>query len=180
MIIDADAHVEESQAMFDRLDKEFRDRRPLPVRFEEDTVFGKYNAVWLIEGETYPKLVGKGGTIFRTPTLMEAASLKRESIGAQEMTDIDARLKDMDKVKIDTQVVFPQSFLDDHRRRFTPGGSAAAGLQQFLGRMQRRVERENPLCRAGADPRCRCIHKGAEASGENRRGRGHAARHGVG
>jgi hypothetical protein len=52
MIIDADAHVEESQAMFDRLDKEYYDRRPLPVRFDEDTVFGKYNAVWLIEGKT--------------------------------------------------------------------------------------------------------------------------------
>ena len=52
MIIDADAHVEESQTMFDRLDKEFYDRRPLPVNFERDTVFGKYNAVWLIEGET--------------------------------------------------------------------------------------------------------------------------------
>src|SRR6266699_2606662 len=83
MIIDADAHVEESEAMFDRLDKEFRPRRPLPVRLATDTVYGKYNAVWLIDGETYPKLVGKGGTIFRTPTLMEAASLKRESIGVQ-------------------------------------------------------------------------------------------------
>ncbi len=88
MIIDADAHVEESEAMFDRLDKEFRPRRPLPVRLATDTVYGKYNAVWLIDGETYPKLVGKGGTIFRTPTIMEAASLKRESIGAQELTDV--------------------------------------------------------------------------------------------
>ena len=103
MIIDADAHVEESEAMFDRLDKEFRPRRPLPVRLDTDTVYGKYNAVWLIDGETYPKLVGKGGTIFRTPTLMEAASLKRESIGAQEITDVAARIRDMDKVKIDTR-----------------------------------------------------------------------------
>ena len=57
MIIDADAHVEESEAMFDRLDTEFRPRRPLPVRFATDTVYGKYNAVWLIDGETYPKLM---------------------------------------------------------------------------------------------------------------------------
>ena len=57
-----------------------------------DTVYRKYNAVWLIDGETYPKLVGKGGTIFRTPTIMEAASLKRESIGAQELTDVPARI----------------------------------------------------------------------------------------
>src|SRR4029434_9226237 len=110
VVIDADAHVEESQAMFDRLDREYYDRRPLSVRFDGDTVFGKYNAVWLIEGETYPKLVGEGGTIFRTATLIAAVSLKRERIGAQEMTDIDARLKDMDKVKIDTQVVFPGLF----------------------------------------------------------------------
>ena len=30
MIIDADAPVEESEAMFERLDKEFRPRLPLP------------------------------------------------------------------------------------------------------------------------------------------------------
>jgi len=111
MIIDADAHVEESQAMFEHLDKELYSRRPLAVRFPTDTIFAKYNAVWLIDGDTYPKLAGKGGTIFRTPTLMEAALLKRESIGAQELTDIDARLRDMDKVRIDVQVVFPSLFL---------------------------------------------------------------------
>jgi len=133
MIIDADAHVEESQAMFDRLDKEFHDRRPLPVRFEEDTVFGKYNAVWLIEGETYPKLVGKGGTIFRTPTLMEAASLKRETIGAQEMTDIDARLRDMDKVKIDTQVVFPSLFLTTTAEDLRLEAALLRAYNSFLG-----------------------------------------------
>src|SRR6266576_803437 len=109
MIIDADAHVEESESMFDRLDKEFRPLRPLPLATA--TVYGKYNAVWLIDGETYPKLVGKGGTIFRTPTLMEAASLKRERTGAQELTDVAARISDMDKVKVDTQIVFPSLFL---------------------------------------------------------------------
>ncbi|HME59864.1 MAG TPA: hypothetical protein VKH62_01305, partial [Candidatus Binatia bacterium] len=76
MIIDADAHIEESEAMFERIDKEFRLRRPLPVRLDKDSVYGKYNAVWIIDGDSYPKLFGKGGTIFRTPTLMEAASMK--------------------------------------------------------------------------------------------------------
>jgi len=133
VVIDADAHVEESQAMFDRLDKEYYSRRPLPVRFDGDTVFGKYNAVWLIEGETYPKLVGKGGTIFRTPTLMEAASLKRESIGAQEMTDIDARLRDMDKVKIDTQVVFPSLFLTTTAEDLRLEAALLRAYNSFLG-----------------------------------------------
>ena len=61
MIIDADSHVEESPAMFNFLDREFYDRRPLPVGFASDTAYGDHNAVWLIEGETYPKLVGKAG-----------------------------------------------------------------------------------------------------------------------
>ena len=111
MIIDADSHVEESQAMFNFLDKEFYSRRPLAVGFAGDTAYGKNNAVWLIDGETYPKLVGKGGTIFRTPTLMDSAKLKRETIGAQEMTDVDARVKDMDRMGVTTQVVFPTLFL---------------------------------------------------------------------
>ena len=133
MIIDADAHVEESEAMFERLDSEFRPRRPLPVRFDNDTVFGKYNAVWLIDGETYPKLIGKGGTIFRTPTLMEAASLKRESIGAQELTDVAARIKDMDKVKIDTQVVFPSLFLTTTTEDLRLEAALLRAYNTFLG-----------------------------------------------
>jgi predicted TIM-barrel fold metal-dependent hydrolase len=133
MIIDADAHVEESQAMFDRLDKEYRGRRPLPVRFDEDTIYGKYNAVWLIDGETYPKLVGRGGTIFRTPTLMAAAKLKRETIGAQEMTDLDARIKDMDKVKIDMQVVFPSLFLTTTTEDLPLEAALLRAYNSFLG-----------------------------------------------
>ena len=149
------------------------------MKFDRDTVFGKYNAVWLIEGETYPKLVGKGGTIFRTPTLMEAASLKRESIGAQEMTDIDARLRDMDKVKIDTQVVFPSLFLTTTAEDLRLEAALLRATTVSWG-MQRCIERQNPLCRAGADPRYRCIDKRSQASGENWRRRGHAAWHGVG
>jgi uncharacterized protein len=133
MIVDADAHIEESEAMFERLDKEFRPRRPLPVRLERDTVYGRYNAVWLIDGETYPKLVGRGGTIFRTPTLMEAAAQKRESIGAQEITDVGARIKDMDKVKIDVQVVFPSLFLTHTAEDVKLEAALLRAYNSFLG-----------------------------------------------
>ena len=133
MIIDADAHVEESEAMFEYLDKEFYPRRPLAITLKDDTVYAKYNAVWLIDGETYPKLVGKGGTIFRTPTLMEAASLKRESIGAQELTDVEARLKDMDKVKTDMQVVFPSMFLTTTTEDLKLETALLRAYNSFLG-----------------------------------------------
>ena len=133
MIIDADAHVEESEAIFERIDKQFRPRRPMPVRLDKDSVYGKYNAVWLIDGEIYPKLFGKGGTIFRTPTLMEAASMKRESIGAQELTDIPARLKDMDRVKIDLQVVFPSLFLTTTAEDLQLEAALLRAYNSFLG-----------------------------------------------
>ena len=48
MIIDADSHVEESQAMFSLLEKDFYNRRPLPVSCPDDTVCGMHKAVWLI------------------------------------------------------------------------------------------------------------------------------------
>lgn len=140
MIIDADAHVEESEAMFRYLEREFYPRRPLAVPLAPDTVLGKYNAVWLIDGETYPKLVGKGGTIFRTPTLMEAASLKRESIGAQELTDIEGRLKDMDKVKIDMQVVFPSMFLTTTSEDLKLEAALLRAYNSFLGNCFARSE----------------------------------------
>src|SRR6266446_4001256 len=133
MVIDADSHVEESPAMFSFLDKEFYQRRPLPVGLDNDTAYGNYNAVWLIEGETYPKLVGKGGTIFRTPTIMEAASLKRESIGAQELTDVAARIRDMDKVKIDTQIVFPSLFLTVTSEDLRLESALLRAYNSFLG-----------------------------------------------
>ena len=141
MIIDADAHVEESEAIFDRIDKEFRPRRPLAVRLDTDTVYGKHNAVWLIDGDTYPKLVGKGGTIFRTPTIMEAASLKRESLGAQELTDVAARIRDMDKVKIDTSGGFSKPLLDGNLRRLAFGSARYCAPTTVFSANARRLRR---------------------------------------
>jgi predicted TIM-barrel fold metal-dependent hydrolase len=111
VVIDADGHVEESTTMFGFLEKEYYPRRPLALGFERDTFLGDNNALWLINGEVYPKMVGKGGFIFRTPTIMEHAKRKPYSIPAQEMTDMKARLRDLDRVGIDKQVVYPTLFL---------------------------------------------------------------------
>jgi predicted TIM-barrel fold metal-dependent hydrolase len=110
-VIDADGHVEESPAMFNFLEKEYYARRPLALGFDRDTVYGPNNAVWFIDGKTYPKLVGKGGVRFVTPTIMESARRKPVSIPAQELTDVEARLRDLDRAGIDRQVVYPTLFL---------------------------------------------------------------------
>lgn len=110
-VIDADGHVEESLAIFNFLEKEYYPRRPLVLKFDTDTSYGINNAVWFIEGQTYPKMFGRNGVIFSTPTPMEAAKRKSVSIGAQELTDVEARLADLDKLGIDKQVVYPTLFL---------------------------------------------------------------------
>ena len=110
-VIDADGHVEESVSMFNLLDARYLDRRPLALGFERDTVYGIHNAVWLIDGKVYPKTVGKGAIRLGTPTIMEKARLKPFSIGAQELTDVGERLRDLDKAGIHKQVVYPTLFL---------------------------------------------------------------------
>lgn len=110
-VIDADGHVEESAAIFERLEPEFYPRRPLALGFGTDTVYRSSNAIWLIDGKAYPKLAGKGAVTFVTPTLMESAKRKSASIPAQELTDVEARLRDLDRAGIQQQVIFPTLFL---------------------------------------------------------------------
>ncbi len=110
-VVDADGHVEESTAMFNFMEKDYFARRPLPLAFDENTVYGIENAIWLIDGKAYPRVVGKGGVRFATPTLMKRAALKRVSIPAQELTDVEARIADLNRMGIEKQVVYPTLFL---------------------------------------------------------------------
>jgi len=112
-VIDADAHVEESEAIFKFLDKEVYARIPLALGLDTDTVYGKFNAVWLIDGQTYPKMYGRGGVIFATPTSMKAANEKTVGIPAQQLTDAEARLSDLDKLRIDTPTLFLTTTAED-------------------------------------------------------------------
>lgn len=111
-VIDADAHVEECEATWDYLDPAFRAYRPVPITLDSvDTYYGRRNAFWLIEGKTFPKMAGPGWNIMTTPTSSVAAQAKPASVGAQTMTDVAARLADMDLQGVDTQVVLPTIFL---------------------------------------------------------------------
>jgi len=110
-VIDADAHVEECIDTWKYLDQEFYTNRPIPVTIDKNTSFGANNAFWLIEGKVFPKVVGPGATIFATPTSSEVAQRKRASIGSQTLEDVPARLADIDRMGIDTQVIFPTLFL---------------------------------------------------------------------
>ena len=109
--IDADGHIEESQSMFDLVEEKYHRRRPIQLEAPKDTVYAPMNAFWLIDGEIYPKPFGKGAFFFGTPTVMELAKAKPASVPAQEMTDMPARLKDLDMMGVDKQIVYPTMFL---------------------------------------------------------------------
>jgi uncharacterized protein len=105
MTFDADAHVEESVATWKYLDKKFDRRRPIPVTLDGQPAMLGQNSFWLIDGGVVPRTSGKGLSLFGTPTSSLHAQAKPFSIASQELSDIGARLRDMDRFGIETQIV---------------------------------------------------------------------------
>lgn len=109
--VDADAHVEECDETWNYLDEEFRSRRPVAVTLDHAPGRGNLNAFWLIDGNVLPQPVGKGASVFATPTSCALGQKKPFSPESQELRDVSARLRDMDLWGIDIQVIFPTVFL---------------------------------------------------------------------
>jgi len=109
-VIDADGHIIEPDVMFEELPKELYPRRPVRVILPTDTDRGDFNGCWIIEGRIYPAMGGRGRT---TLGVIESEESKKKevSLGAQTLTNIDDRLKDLDRFMIDVQVIFPTLFL---------------------------------------------------------------------
>lgn len=99
-LIDADAHVIESEATWKYLSPEVRARRPVAMVAPEDTNLHDYNTFWLIDR----KVRHFGATPI--PGSAKARS-KPISAGCQELTDMPARLAAMDKGNVEKQVVHP-------------------------------------------------------------------------
>jgi len=111
-ILDADTHICEPAVMWDFLPKELYPRRPVMATLPSDTLYGGRNAVWLIDGNIFPKPAGKGGFSLATPCQTDFGRARTDiQIACREITDPAARVADMDKHGIDQQVVYPTLFL---------------------------------------------------------------------
>jgi predicted TIM-barrel fold metal-dependent hydrolase len=111
-VIDADTHIAESESMWRLFDADMYHRRPVMVSAPEDTVYGGFNVLWLIDGNIFPRAAGKGGFRIITPTASKREIGRTDiSIGCRELTDVNARLADMDEAGIGTQVIYPTLFL---------------------------------------------------------------------
>ncbi len=118
-IIDADTHIAESESMWKLLPEEMYHRRPVMVSVPDDTVYGGFNVLWLIDGKVFPKPSGRGGFRIITPTASKREAARTDiSIGCREITDVASRLADMDKANVEVQIIYPTLFLiyvtDDH------------------------------------------------------------------
>jgi hypothetical protein len=111
-IIDADTHISEGEAMWRSMDAPMQPRRPIVLSIPEDTSFGNRNAFWLIDGEIYPKAAGRGSFNLVTPSAQKSQEGRTDStVGSREMTDIERRVADMDRLNTVAQIVYPTLFL---------------------------------------------------------------------
>jgi predicted TIM-barrel fold metal-dependent hydrolase len=111
-VVDADTHVAESEAMWNMMDAEMRHRRPVLLSMPDDTLYKDWNATWLIDGNIFPKPVGKGGFRLITPSASKIQSNRKDiHIACRELTDPVARLADMNRLGIEIQVIYPTLFL---------------------------------------------------------------------
>ncbi len=91
--IDADAHVIENERTWEYMEGSDARYKPITVVPRDDPNGRSY---WLIDGTLIPR----GGN--------EGNEMPRES---REMADIQARLRHMDELEVDVQVLFPSLFL---------------------------------------------------------------------
>ncbi|HWP29113.1 MAG TPA: amidohydrolase family protein [Chloroflexota bacterium] len=92
--IDADAHVIESERTWDYIDDSLSAFKPRVVR--TTTPLGTETEWWLIDGRIQPKQANIG---------------QDTSEESREMRDIEARLRHMDELGVDIQVLYPSLFL---------------------------------------------------------------------
>ena len=109
-VLDADTHILEPAEMWQHFAEAMYPRRPVLVTVPNDTLYRRSNAFWLIDGEIFPKPAGKGGFLLLTPAEQETAR-DRPDRRSRELLDLGYRLKDMDAMGADLQVVYPTLFL---------------------------------------------------------------------
>jgi predicted TIM-barrel fold metal-dependent hydrolase len=113
-VVDADSHVMEITETWEYLEEAFVHRRPVIAQLSESLpIVAGMDQLWFIDGRLTPRPMGRGATISGTPTGMSFARKKVFSAASQGLTDIEARLRDMDAWGIEIQVLFSSIFIQD-------------------------------------------------------------------
>ncbi len=119
-IYDADAHVMMTPEMWRDLPKEYALRRPRPVAIGDSADLAHWRTAWLLDGRIEPHPYGPGTHAANTPgmTMVEYGAkpdnagdfnAKGLSIGTVTGADVPERLKAMDAMGHDVQMIFPST-----------------------------------------------------------------------
>jgi uncharacterized protein len=105
-LYDADAHVKFSPRMWETLPAEFSARRPRPLRITDETGLSSTDG-WLIDGRMEPHPFGPGtqGADKPRDVLVEFGA-SAEKARSFDLSNPEARIKDMDRLGIDAQMLF--------------------------------------------------------------------------
>ena len=112
-VFDADTHIVEGPDVWNFIDEEMAGRKPVLATIPDVPSQNSRNVFWLIDGNIFPKPGGtKGSMALHTPTRSQSELTRTDiSLGSRELTDVPARIKDMDKGGTEIQVVYPTIFL---------------------------------------------------------------------
>jgi aminocarboxymuconate-semialdehyde decarboxylase len=109
-IFDADAHVMMGPKMWEDLPREYTARRPRPLELADIAGAGIRRTGWLIEGRMEPHAYGPGAQGANTPaTVMPEFGAAANALGSADISDPQKRLRDLDALGIDHQLLFPSS-----------------------------------------------------------------------
>src|SRR5262245_13407869 len=111
-LYDADAHAMMSPRMWETLPTEFASRRPRPVRVHDASDMGRWTNGWLVEGQIIPHALGPGSQPGNEPArVLEEFGAEAHggefSLGSLDLSDPLARLRALDSMRIDHQMLYP-------------------------------------------------------------------------
>lgn len=138
-LFDADAHVELSPRMWESLNSSYLPRRPRPTWVGDSQGMGYWNNGWLVEGQMHPHPFGPGAQPGSRPEklLMEfsrGSAMPEFPSGGSDLSDPEARLRDLDQLGIDIQFLFPTTLYA--RMTSDPGFESALyqAYNHYMGR----------------------------------------------
>jgi len=107
-VIDSDGHFHEPHYLFDRyIEKEYFGKRPRVLAIRDHAL---EEGRWVVEGKVVPRVpfakgVGAGGFQYMTPRH------KQMHMKDNSLDDVEGRLKDLDLLGVDIQVIYPTAFV---------------------------------------------------------------------
>lgn len=106
-VIDSDGHFHEPHYLFDQyIEKDYWSKRPRIVKLQDHPL---EDGRWVVEGRVVPRIpfskgVGGGGFAYMKPRH------KQMQMKDSTLDDVEGRLKDLELLGVDLQVIYPTAF----------------------------------------------------------------------